>query len=286
MHDPNSNLVMMECTGEKALYNNQLVSCQEVEERGTSRGLTVYEIFRVIEGVPVFLEDHMQRLYHSLELEGVSIREGRDEMKRRIDRLIAANAISSGKIKLLVAFTPFKTREAYDLWLYFTAFDPPSDRQYREGVWIILCLAMREDPNAKVMHTEARRLADERIEQTGAYEALLVDRDGYITEGSRSNVFFVKGPGLVTPPDDNVLQGIARKNILRICREEGIDVEIRRVHRNELSTFEAVFLTGTTPKVLPVRRINQITFYVSHSLVRHLLEAYNKRLSEYIRANR
>jgi|SRR6056297_697409 len=275
---------MMECTGEKALFNNRLVSCQEVEKKSTSRGLTVYEIFRVIEGVPVFLEDHMQRLYHSLELEGLSIRESREEMKRRIDRLIAANSILSGKIKLVIDFSMPQSGAAYDLMLYVTPFNPPTDRQYHDGVWVILCSAIREDPNAKVMHTEARRRADERIEQTGAYEALLVDHDGYITEGSRSNVFFVKGPSLVTPPDDNVLQGIARKNILSICWEQGIDVEIRKVHPNELSGFAAVFLTGTTPKVLPVRKIDQITFSASHSLVRQLLEAYNKRLSEYIRA--
>jgi len=276
----------MECTGEKALFNERLVACKEVEKTGTHCGLAVYEIFRVVEGVPVFLEDHLQRLYQSLELEGVSIQEDRDKMKRRIDRLIAANSIFSGKIKLVVSFTPANSSGEYDLMLYFTPFDPPTEKQYRQGVRTILCSAMRKDPNAKVMHTEARRLADEKIEQTEAYEALLVDRDGYITEGSRSNVFFVRGPGLVTPPDDKVLQGIARKNIMRICREEGINVEIRKVHQNELSGFDAVFLTGTTPKVLPVRWIDGTTYSLTHSLVRQLLEAYNKRLREYIQRNR
>jgi len=276
----------MECTGEKALFNDRLVSCKEIEKIGTLQVLTVYEIFRVEEGVAVFLEDHLERLYHSLETEEVNIRESPDDIRGMVDLLIASNTILSGKIKLVVAFSMPQSGAAYDLMLYFTPFDPPTERQYRQGVRTILCSAMRKVPNAKVMHTEARRLADEKIEQTDAYEALLVDRNGYITEGSRTNVFFVRGTRLVTPPDDNVLQGVARQNILRICRKEEIDVEVRKVHQDELSGFDAVFLTGTTPRVLPVCCIEGQTYSNSHSLVRHLLDAYNKRLSEYIQVHR
>jgi branched-chain amino acid aminotransferase len=150
---------------------------------------------------------------------------------------------------------------------------------------VVLCQAVRSDPNAKVLDTRARRLADQRIEHTGAYEALLVDREGYITEGSRSNVFFVKGSGLVTPPDNDVLQGIARKNILRICNKEKIDVQIHKVHLEELSDFHAVFLSGTTPKILPVKKIDQYVYSTNHYLLRFLMDTYDQQVQAYVQDN-
>jgi branched-chain amino acid aminotransferase len=170
--------------------------------------------------------------------------------------------------------------------LYFTPYEPPLEVDYREGVKTTLCAAMREDPNAKVMHTKARHLADEKIQQLGVYEALLVDAEGYITEGSRSNVFFVRGSRLVTPPDDAVLQGIARKNILRICRRENIPVDVRRVHPNELYAFQAVFLSGTTPKVLPVQAVDDIYFNTNNRLVGFIMEKYNQYLKTYVESRK
>lgn len=272
----------MECVKDIAFFNNQQVSCREIERAEVGKGPTIYEIFRVDRGVPVFLEDHLERLYHSLELEKVSIAEHGEKITRQVRQLIELNSAGDGKVKLVVAFRSPESGTHYDLMLYFTPFEPPSEDDYREGVKTTLCAAMRDDPNAKVMHTEARRLADEKIQQLGVYEALLVDGEGYITEGSRSNVFFVEGSRLVTPPDDAVLQGIARRNILRICRRENIDVRIRQVHQKELSAFHAVFLSGTTPKVLPVRNIGQCRFDANHRLLRFLMGAYDQQLQAYV----
>lgn len=276
----------MECVKDVALFNDHRVSCREIEETDTGQGPTIYEIFRVVRGVPVFLEDHLERLYHSLELEKLSIEESEAEITRQVRRLIEVNSADDGKIKLVVAFYGEDSGGRYDLMLYFTPFEPPSEADYREGVKTTLCAAMRNDPNAKVMHTEARRLADEKIQQYGVYEALLVDANGYITEGSRSNVFFVEGSRLVTPPDDAVLQGIARRNILRICRRESIPVDVRRVHHNELSAFPAVFLSGTTPKVLPVKAVDDIYYDTNNRFVGLIMEKYDQHLQSYVESRK
>ncbi len=272
---------MMECTGNIAFINDRQVSCREVEQQ-SFEGLAVYEIFRVIDGIPVFLEDHLERLYYSLDLEGKKIGETESDIADRVRRLIEANGMAGGKIKMVVVFAAGGEQGSYDIWMYFTPFEPPSQEQYSKGVPVILCSAVRDDPNAKVMGTRARRLADARIQQTGAYEALLLDQRGYITEGSRSNVFFIQGEKLVTPPDSAVLQGIARKNILRICQNENLAVEIRKIHQNELAHLNGAFLSGTTPQILPIQAIEQTVFSVNHPLIRHLIKAYQQRLENYI----
>ena len=271
-----------ECTGDKWLVNNQLKPCRPSGPVVLREGVSVYEIFRIMKGVPVFLEDHLNRLFHSLELEGLSIRENRSDITAKVRQLIAANSIDTGKVKLIVTFSQDPGIADYDLMLYFVPFKPPAPEQYKTGVDVVLCQAVRSDPNAKVLDTEARRLADEKIEQVGSYEALLVDADGYITEGSRSNVFFISGDQLITPPDGSVLQGIARKNILRICREEDIPTEIRRVHQQELASFDSAFLTGTTPKVLPIRSVEGNGYAVGNYMISFLMEAYDQRIKGYI----
>jgi branched-chain amino acid aminotransferase len=246
-------------------------------------GVSIYEIFRVIQRVPVFLEEHLKRLYHSLELEGYTIEEHPRDIGDQVRRLIAANPIATGKVKLIVTFSGAEELPGYDLLMYFVPFVPPDPEQYKKGVDVVLCQAVRSDPNAKVLDTEARRLADEKIEQLGVYEALLMDADGYITEGSRSNLFLVSGDQLITPPDDAVLQGIARKNILRICQENEIQTHIRKVHQHELKSFDSAFLSGTTPQVLPIRRIGETACSVENKMVRFLMKAYQDKVQEYIR---
>jgi branched-chain amino acid aminotransferase len=272
-----------ECIGDKMLVNDRLKPCRPSEPMVLREGVSIYEIFRVIQRVPVFLEDHLSRLYHSLELEGHSLGEQPGDIADQVRRLVEANPLDTGKVKLIVTYSPINDSRDYDLLMYFVPFEPPKPEQYRAGVDVVLCQAVRSDPNAKVLNTQARRLADQRIEQLGVYEALLVDARGYITEGSRSNLFFISGDQLVTPPDDAVLQGIARKNILRICREEGIPIQVRRVHQQELPSFNSAFLSGTTPQVLPIRTIGDRAYSVENKTMRFLMEAYQGTVQEYIR---
>jgi branched-chain amino acid aminotransferase len=272
-----------ECIGNQLLINDRLVSCVSIDQIPFREGVAIYEIFRVVDGVPVFLEDHLDRLYHSLELENLFIREGCGEIESRILRLIATNPFSTGKIKLIASFSKESREGAYDLILYYVPFHPPHPVQYKEGVKVVLCTALRHDPNVKILNTPARERADKRIRETGAYEAVLVDGQGWVREGSRSNLFFVTAGKLITPPDDDVLQGIARKNILRICREKQVDTEIRKIHKTGLRDFDSAFLSGTTPQVLPIRTIEDISYRVENEVVAFLMKAYQNAVDDYIR---
>ena len=89
----------------------------------------------------------------------------------------------------------------------------------------ILFFAERKDPESKVINHKLRSSIYHKLIHEGGYEALLVNENNLITEGSRSNIFFLKGETLVTAPDNVILNGITRKHILEICRENKIKVE-------------------------------------------------------------
>ena len=117
----------------------------------------------------------------------------------------------------------------------------------------------------------------------GAYEALLVNNNNHITEGSRSNIFFLKGNILFTAPDNLILSGITRKYILEICRENGIKVELACIEPEDLPEYNSVFMTGTSPTLLPFNRIDNQYFNVSVPLIERLRRLYLEKAEESIR---
>jgi len=107
-----------------------------------------------------------------------------------------------------------------------------------------------------------------------------------VSEGSRSNVFFIRHDLIRTPPGDQVLKGITRNKVIQLCRKLNIKLIEDPISIDELNKFEAVFLTGTSPKVLPVRRIGSMIYNPDHQLTRLLAVAYDELAADYIRQRR
>ena len=275
---------MKEYFGKMGMIDGKVIELSEIIQL-PKENFSVYEIVRIEQSVPLFLDAHLKRLFHSLTLENLIIDESHDDLNEGVNRLIENNEYSSGKIKFVFYFPNYPQSQDYHYLIYFTEPVFPEKVQYQEGVEVGICQAVRNDPNAKVMNTAARKLADQRIQETNVFEVLLIDNEGYITEGSRSNVFFVFKSQLVTPPDEAVLQGIARKNVIEICQEKDIPLEIRKVHQSELQQAESIFLTGTSLKVLPVKSVEQISYKVESELLVLLMTAYDHKIDKYINDN-
>lgn len=273
---------MIEFIGKKGIYDGNLIELSKIT-KSHPRDFSVYEIVRIEKGVALFLEDHLNRLFRSLTLEGLKIEESAEHIERMVNKLIRTNEIDKGKIKFVFYFPEFPESENYHFLIYYTAASFPTSEQYGKGVDVDFCSAIRNDPNAKVLNTEARKTANQKIEDENVFEVLLVDNEGYVWEGSRSNVFFISNGNLITPPDEAVLQGIARKNVLDICKRQKLPVNIRKVHRTELEHMQSVFLTGTSLKVLPVRRVENFQFDVSSELLRFLSDQYDKKIEDDIK---
>lgn len=238
----------------------------------------VYEVFRVDSGVPLFLDDHLERFYKTLELSGLNIEIAEPELRKQIGELIQNNAPEEGNIKIAGYQLPNLSPE---LFIYFTPHSYPTRLQSSEGVDTELFHAERENPNAKVMQTGMRKTADEIKQIHHVYEVLLVDKDGFVTEGSRSNVFFLKDNTLITPPADTVLEGITRKQILGLCKINNIPCFEHKVHQSSLSEYNGLFISGTSRRVLPVKRVNDMSFPVDHPLIGRLQELFQMMVETY-----
>ena len=126
-----------------------------------------------------------------------------------------------------------------------------------------------------MMDRDLRDATDKAIRSGDLYEVLLVNSDGRITEGSRSNVFFIRNGEVYTAPADKVLLGVTRTMIIRIMEKAGIPLHYYSVKNDELKSFDAAFISGTSPKVLPIASIDGIPFDVNDPLLRYVMEQYN-----------
>jgi len=242
--------------------------------------LQLYEVIRVIDSIPVFLEDHLERLFRSAQLSGVDNLPKQADIEEMILNLITDKNQKIGNIKLsfIISDSHNQIKNELDFIPHFY----PAEDKYMSGVKVGLLQADRPNPQAKIQHTAIRNKANQLMSKENVFEVLLVDDKGNITEGSRSNIFFIKGNHLFTTPDEKVLQGITRKKILQICNSHNITVNKEEISVNELIQFEAAFLTGSSPKVLPISAIGEVRFNPGIPLIKHVMDLYDKAIEEYL----
>jgi len=240
---------------------------------------SVYEVVRVIDGIPLFLEDHFDRLEKSMKIQGLSFQMAFSDFKQNIAELVRVNRKMEGNIKFVYAVADGNIHWAFS----FIPHSYPTPEEYQLGVVTDLLFAERQNPNAKVIQTGIRDKANQMISDLKLCEVLLVDSDGLITEGSRSNVFLVKNDVFYTAPDSMILVGITRQKVLVCLNELDFSIVEKAVGIHEVSQFDAAFLTGTSPKILPIRLIGSQVFDVRNNAVVKLMECYNRMIQDYIR---
>ena len=253
------------------IFNNQLEQTNKYQpEENTD---SVYEVLRIIRGVPLFLTDHLKRLINSANLARLEIRFPEKEIEESLTHLIKANQVSEGNI--LISYKK-------SLIAFFIPHKYPGRALYENGINLGILHAERPNPNAKVFQTTVRQKADEMKLVNNFYEVLLVDQNEKITEGSSSNVFFVEQNNIVTPPASEVLPGITRSKIIFLAQKLNIKVEEKSIYLSELGSYEAVFITGTSPKILPVKLVGDQDFDVENKLTKQLAGAFDDLIEEYI----
>lgn len=267
---------MKEYCGNYYIRNGELKETDSFDNDLVYKGDSIYEVLKLTRGIPVFFNDHVKRLEASTSLRDYRMLAGYDELKSSIQKLTEAEKRKEINIKIIFNYRSGKS----DYLIYYIESSYPTPEQYQKGVKTILHYAQRKDPNAKILDFRLRSSIHQELAEENAYEALLVNDDNLITEGSRSNIFFISNDTIYTAPDALVLKGITRKYVLQICSENGIHVNFECADADNLSDFDSAFITGTSPMVLPVYCINEKFFDVGNNLMTRLRSLYIKKVED------
>ena len=248
-----------------------------VFDRGFLYGDSVYEVVRTYRGRPFELPAHLKRLSHSAERIGLALpwdaRRTEAELLRTLQAARGedppdpdAAPWNAGERYARVVMTRGAGEIGLDPAL---AVDPkaivivqplhaPPLAAYREGVAVRVVGVEHVsphavDPTAKTGNYLSHVLALREARARGAHEALMLDRDGFVTEGTTSNVFAVRAGVLLTPPlAAGILEGVTRGIVIGLARGQGLPVREEGLRPVQLEEAEEVFITSSAREVLPV----------------------------------
>jgi branched-chain amino acid aminotransferase len=261
---------MNECYGNQFILNGNLQPVEMFDKSMVYEGDSVYDVLRMIRGNPIFFHDHMERLATSVKLQKKKFLADVPTLRKDIISLARSDKKREANLKIVFNYKNGET----NYLVYFIEPGYPSESQYKKGVKGILFFAERKDPESKVINHKLRSSIYHKLILESGYEAILVNENNLITEGSRSNIFFLKGETLTTAPANVILNGITRKHILEICGENKIRVEFACAKADEIKEYDAVFMTGTSPMVLPFYCIDNNFFNVNIPLIESLRKLY------------
>ena len=254
---------------------DQLTPIEQFDDSIFESGESVYEVVRMYQGKVLFLEEHLERMQHSLDLIYGSFPCSKSAMKDDVNLLIQSNNTAEGNIKIELR----KTSNSFIRLIYFIPHHYPTKEQIEKGIQMQFQFDERPNPNAKISNWKVRGNANRIIDQHQIYETLLVNSKGFITEGSRSSIFFIKGKQLYSAPEEWILHGITRLKVLQICKKINIDIVPKKIPYQKIHQFEAAFITGTSPGVLQIKQIEDTNFTTNHALYQQIRQAFTRLIN-------
>jgi branched-chain amino acid aminotransferase len=220
-------------------------------------------------GPQVFrLDDHTNRLFDSAHILRIDIPFTREELNDAQCQVFTANKLTEGYLRPVVYFGAeamglraegLSVNVAIACWPWPNYMDPESREA---GIKVRTSSYTRHHVNITMCKAKANGnyinsiLALREAIDSGCDEALLLDNEGYVTEGSGENIFVVSDGVIHTPELTSCLPGITRDTILTFAGELGIKVIERRITRDEIYIADEAFFTGTAAEVLPIRELD------------------------------
>lgn len=237
-----------------------------------------YEVIRVQDGVPLFWEDHAARLALS-----IANAFPMDALLLRQEAMHLLEAAGSARCNLRIVKTALHTV------LHLSPYYYPTVGMIASGVPCGLLDWERETPHIKTVREDYKHEVAEAFAAGGPYgrpfEILLADRCGRLTEGSRSNLFFVDDSTVYSAPDSLILLGITRRYVQRAVSDAGFRLETAMFTMDDIKTgrVTAAFLTGSPIDVLPISSIGPIVMDVENPVLNAIRRRYLAILDDYIR---
>ncbi|MDX9787367.1 MAG: aminotransferase class IV [Desulfobacterales bacterium] len=259
-----------------------------VDDLALLRGYGVFDFLRTYNGKPFYLEAHVNRLFQSAAGIGLHLPWSKPQVIDIVTETLAKNHYSESNIRILVTggssddgITPMGNSR---LLVMITGLKPKPAWWYEKGVSLATYRTERDFPCAKSINYIAAIHALRKAEKAGAVEALYIGEDQHVLECTTSNFFGFKGDTLVTP-DSNILPGITRQVVLELASKV-FRVEQRPVSLEELPRLDEVFITSSTREVLPIVRIDDMTFSQGKpgSRTLHVMRLFSDFVKEYARS--
>jgi branched-chain amino acid aminotransferase len=260
-----------------------------VFDHGFLYGDNIYEAMRTYRGKIFLIERHLFRLEASANMINLNLPLNQADFQRQIERTVSAGGNNESYIRMIVtrgkgAITlDMDSSERASYVIIVKSLEQFPREFYQRGVKLAMVSIRRNDrqtlnPRIKSGNLLNNVLAYMQAKSEGAFEGILCNLAGYVTEATSSNVFLVKNGKLITPSlDAGLLSGVTRGLVLELAASQQIPIEERNVLPDELLLCDECFITSTTKAVLPVNQIGETRLPEAPGVVtRQIMDAYRK----------
>ena len=238
-------------------------------------GLGVFEgvrAYNTAQGAAIFrLQEHTDRLFRSAHILRMEMPFDKGTLSEAQREVVRANGLDEAYIRPMcflgsegmgLRADNLKTHVMVAAWAWPSYMDPEA---MNRGIRVATSSYTRHHVNITMCKAKANGnyinsiLALREALDAGFEEALLLDNEGYVAEGSGENVFLVRNGVLYTPELTSCLEGITRDSIIRIADDQGLTVKEKRITRDEVYIADEAFFTGTAAEVVPIREVDNRT---------------------------
>ena len=248
-------------------YQNYQNSKININDRGYHFGDSVYEVVLFNEGIFYDFEGHINRLFDSLNFINIKFHLSKISLKIIISNLIKINRISFGSVYIQVSRGIAERNHSYKgmnikpLLSIIVTKKLNNINSKLKGVKAITLDDNRwSRPDIKTTQLLPNVLAKTEANKKGAFEGIFIDSDGYVTEGSSSNIWIINDNNeiITRAIDGQILSGITRKTIAQFAKLNNLIVKEKKFKKEELYKSKEVFLTSASSFVTPIIKVDDI----------------------------
>jgi len=260
--------------------NGKLIPQEFLEDPDPMLVPMVYEVFRVYRHKPLFLSEHLERMFRSIDLLGFDKPYSLDQIQDHLFELLDTEPDRIGNIKIRLSWWPDPILE-----IGYIPHRYPTEKEQTEGVNVATFHAVRNTPNIKLWNAALRARTNQALKDLGVFEVLLVNENGQITEGGRTNHFYVKNSVLYTAPVSSVLPGITRQKVIDAAGILNLRVIEKYLLESKVGSVDEMFTSGTSAGVQPIAMVNGILLPEDKSITIFLQHVYNQMVEKEIGPN-
>ena len=256
----------------KIWLDGNLVDQQDAKisvfDHGVLYGDGVFEGIRVYNGRVFELDAHIRRLYESAKGIRLTIRINRDELADAVEQTVKANGITDGYVRLVVTrgvgtlgLNPFVCKNSC-IYIIADTIQLYPEELYEKGMKIISSTTVRNHPlaippQAKTLNYLNNILAKTEALDNDVPEAIMYNHEGYVAEATGDNVLIVKNGVIYTPPAEaGALPGITQSIVIKLAKEENLQVVEKNLTKFDLYVCDEFFLTGTAAEVIGIVEVD------------------------------